>query len=138
MSSLLGRNSNPSNLKKIVESINKMNFGEINRLDTSYKQWGFLKNCILNVINKIAPIKKLTKVDKNCIDHWWNSELFLIKRQRDFLFTIATSSKVKKKTNLFNSFFTSINSESLANVGLGLGTLTPMKVIDSSITISKL
>jgi hypothetical protein len=65
---LIGRNLSSANIFRIVDQINKINFDDVNRFDTTYKQSGYVKNCILNVINKISQIRRIKKKSRHSID----------------------------------------------------------------------
>ena len=89
---IYGRNLNPDKIKSIVNQLNQVDFGQALKFKETYRQWGWLKNKILFIINSQSPIKRLkkSKKQKNNFVHY-DKELLLVAKQRDFLYTVATS-----------------------------------------------
>ena len=89
---IFGRNLCQDNLNRIISALKRVNFNEALKYNETYRQWGWIKNKILKCINEIAPIKRLKKKKAKNNYPWFDKELALVKRQRDFLYTVATAS----------------------------------------------
>ena len=90
---IYGRNLNPEKIKIIIDCLKKIDFNQALKHNETYRQWGWLKNKILSVINTVSPIKRLKKAKKKKKNYLVNfdKELLLVARQREFLYTVATS-----------------------------------------------
>lgn len=88
---IFGRNLSQCNLNKITDLINKSNISIDNNVSTN-ENWLHFKNKILNIIDEVAPVKKIML---RCNDNfpWVDDELLYIKFLRD------SSYKKYKKTN---------------------------------------
>ena len=64
----------------------------------------------MKIIDKIAPLHKIKKKSEGSSDPWWDSELNLVKRQRDFLYTFATSSRKKSDWINYQEYNRKLNS----------------------------
>ncbi|CAF0933183.1 unnamed protein product [Brachionus calyciflorus] len=62
---IYGRNLCPKNVESITSELKQVNFNEAFKYYETYRQWGWVKNKILSVIDKIAPIKCLKVKNRN-------------------------------------------------------------------------
>jgi len=91
------RNLSDANIKLLEVELSQIDYLKIDKLYTANDKWEYLKTSILQKLDKIAPLKKVTMKSKNKFP-WFDLELFRVKKARDISYAIAIKSKRTSET----------------------------------------
>ena len=115
--SIMCRNLSSTNLLKISCKIDEFDWSQFKNFKCVEEKWNFVKNNLLNLIDEIAPIRKLNINMSNQFP-WYDEDLICVKHSRDVAYKKFKRSKLDLDNDLYEYYkkqFESLNQEKLIN-----------------------
>ncbi|CAF1057954.1 unnamed protein product [Brachionus calyciflorus] len=109
------RNLSSVNILKINSLIEEIDFQQIRNYDDINEKWLYVKNKITEIIDYVAPLRKITVKNMNQFP-WYDDYLIFLKHQKNAAYkryTRTLSLNDKETYNSMNSLFNSYNEEKL-------------------------
>ena len=69
----------------IEEQILNIDFSSLDKLNSSNGKWEYLKTSIISILDKIAPLKKVSIQEENKFP-WFDLELYKVRHLRNVLY----------------------------------------------------
>ena len=101
--STYGRSLTAKNLLLINEELAKVDFSTTNNCTDVNQQWNLLKGKILDVIDKIAPVKEI-KVKPKELFPWEDAQLHEARKLRDYYFSLSKQNHSFDDLALYKQF----------------------------------
>ncbi|RNA02458.1 RNA-directed DNA polymerase from mobile element jockey-like [Brachionus plicatilis] len=107
------RNLSAVNMFRINSMIDEIDFKQLRNLNDIDSKWMFLKNEITNILDKVAPLRKITLKNSNQFP-WYDEELLKLKHLKDASYKRHNRTCPSEDKDLFeyyNKLFKSYNEE---------------------------
>ena len=85
LQSFWSRSYSEKNMLLIEEQILNIDFSSLNKLNYSNGKWEYLKTSIISILDKIAPLKKVSIQEENKFP-WFDLELYKVRHLRNVLY----------------------------------------------------
>ncbi|RMZ97515.1 RNA-directed DNA polymerase from mobile element jockey-like, partial [Brachionus plicatilis] len=109
------RNLSASNMAQICLKIEEANFKQMREIESIEGKWTFFKDAILNIVDEIAPIRKISINSGNQFP-WYDEDLFKLKHLKNTYYKRFARSRLpddKQAYEHFNKTFNALNDEKM-------------------------